>query len=285
MEGISRSARRDDRPRRLICPACGYDLRELSLPRCPECGSAFDWRSLGLQPAAGICRRLEHSNWWGRAAVVLRICGKPVSALGPTATLNVPFAPLAPRLLYWTVAWHFAIAGLVIGLGAALGLLLGMWHSGPAAMVWVLLVGTAGTVIFDMVIWVLISFALPLVSTIAWSPLSVSRHVISATAFFFSLSVLAEGTRRVGHSLASLPLELLHRAFEFDIWRWSGLLGYAAFAVVGWRVLWTLRFRPAWWPFGVLIAGVTVAWLLEWKAWVYWFRHIQRPLLDAAGLW
>lgn len=285
MERISRETRGDERPRRLTCPECGYDLRELSMQRCPECGSAFDRRSLGLQPAADISRRLEHSSWWGRAAVVPRICATPVSAIGPTTTLNLPFAPLAPRLLYWTVAWHFAVVGIVIALGAALGLLLGMWQGGSARQLWLYLANNAGTTMFDMLIWALISLAVALTSTHAWSPSGVSRNVISATAFFFSLSVLAEGVRRVGHLLAWLPLALLHREFEFDFWRLSGLFGYAVFAVLAWRVLWTLRSQGSWWPFGILVAGVALAWLVEWKAWVYWFRYVQRPVLEAAGLW
>lgn len=31
-------------PDRTKCPGCGYDIRGLSEQRCPECGSAFDWR-------------------------------------------------------------------------------------------------------------------------------------------------------------------------------------------------------------------------------------------------
>src|SRR5438552_2015268 len=30
----------------LHCPLCGYDLRGLSQPRCPECGSRFEWAEL-----------------------------------------------------------------------------------------------------------------------------------------------------------------------------------------------------------------------------------------------
>src|SRR5215813_4087013 len=30
----------------LSCPLCGYDLRGLSAPRCPECGSRFEWAEL-----------------------------------------------------------------------------------------------------------------------------------------------------------------------------------------------------------------------------------------------
>src|SRR5207249_584070 len=30
----------------LFCPLCGYNLRGLEQPRCPECGYAFAWRQL-----------------------------------------------------------------------------------------------------------------------------------------------------------------------------------------------------------------------------------------------
>lgn len=30
----------------VLCPNCGYDLRMLPQPRCPECGTQFDWRSV-----------------------------------------------------------------------------------------------------------------------------------------------------------------------------------------------------------------------------------------------
>jgi len=55
----------------LLCPSCGYDLRYLPQPRCPECGLAFDeaqlrrarhttpfpitlWHPLGTGPLAGM---------------------------------------------------------------------------------------------------------------------------------------------------------------------------------------------------------------------------------------
>jgi hypothetical protein len=33
------------------CPLCGYDLRGLPQPRCPECGRTFEWADL-LDPAS-----------------------------------------------------------------------------------------------------------------------------------------------------------------------------------------------------------------------------------------
>ncbi len=42
----------------LPCPKCQYNLRGLTLPRCPECGFAFDWQNLP-QMRAGT----EESSW------------------------------------------------------------------------------------------------------------------------------------------------------------------------------------------------------------------------------
>lgn len=28
------------------CPGCGYNLRGLTVPRCPECGNEFDWADI-----------------------------------------------------------------------------------------------------------------------------------------------------------------------------------------------------------------------------------------------
>ena len=34
----------------ICCPLCGYNLRGLSEPRCPECGHRFEWHTL-IDPA------------------------------------------------------------------------------------------------------------------------------------------------------------------------------------------------------------------------------------------
>src|SRR5262245_49398509 len=38
----------------LPCPTCGYNLRRLHVPRCPECGDAFRWQTL-LQISCPRC--------------------------------------------------------------------------------------------------------------------------------------------------------------------------------------------------------------------------------------
>lgn len=36
------------------CPHCEYNLRGLTVPRCPECGEPFYWESLLSQEAAAM---------------------------------------------------------------------------------------------------------------------------------------------------------------------------------------------------------------------------------------
>src|SRR5580658_2246119 len=36
----------DTRPSDLLSPLCGYNLRGLTTPRCPECGFSFTWSEL-----------------------------------------------------------------------------------------------------------------------------------------------------------------------------------------------------------------------------------------------
>jgi predicted amidophosphoribosyltransferase len=61
-----------------VCPHCGYDLRRVDIPRCPECGRAFGFdktfRQLGIREDEVIrhtrARRAEldqlpeDQKWW-----------------------------------------------------------------------------------------------------------------------------------------------------------------------------------------------------------------------------
>jgi hypothetical protein len=52
LESSESAADADRRP----CASCGYDLRGLSEPRCPECGIAFDPTELSLAEIPWLCR-------------------------------------------------------------------------------------------------------------------------------------------------------------------------------------------------------------------------------------
>jgi len=43
--------------RDVYCPKCGYNLRQLTENRCPECGSTFDLRQVRAVQRIGITRR------------------------------------------------------------------------------------------------------------------------------------------------------------------------------------------------------------------------------------
>jgi hypothetical protein len=46
--GIIAFMRTKTRKRKPVCMRCGYSLRGLTLPRCPECGTPFDPHLLGM---------------------------------------------------------------------------------------------------------------------------------------------------------------------------------------------------------------------------------------------
>jgi hypothetical protein len=41
----------------LFCPNCGYSLRGITSPRCPECGHELDWKTLGVSRIPWVHRR------------------------------------------------------------------------------------------------------------------------------------------------------------------------------------------------------------------------------------
>jgi hypothetical protein len=49
----------------VLCSRCGYNLRMLPQPRCPECGLTFDWRT-ALDSAAGRSEVLFEHHWQTR---------------------------------------------------------------------------------------------------------------------------------------------------------------------------------------------------------------------------
>ena len=105
----------------LHCPLCGYDLRAITEPRCPECGYAFEWEEL-RDPARRLHPYLfEHHPHRPVWAFVRTLVG----GLRPWrfwAKLH-PTQPLRPRrlVLYWLIVvaiafvpFAIAYAGVVI---------------------------------------------------------------------------------------------------------------------------------------------------------------------------
>jgi|SRR5579884_157923 len=97
----------------ILCPLCDYELRGLSVPRCPECGYEFAWPDL-LDPARRLHPYLfehhpRHKTWsffktlWG--------------GLRPRQfwTALLPSQPSRPRRLiaYWLIATLLGFIGVV----------------------------------------------------------------------------------------------------------------------------------------------------------------------------
>lgn len=96
----------------VTCPLCGYNLRGLTDPRCPECGSRFNWPDV-IDPHKGLHPYLfEHHPERNLRAFAQTLVGtlRPArfwSSLSPTQ-------PLRPRRmrLYWLLTALIAILAL-----------------------------------------------------------------------------------------------------------------------------------------------------------------------------
>jgi hypothetical protein len=87
--------------REISCPLCGYNLRGLVEPRCPECGFAFDWDAV-IHPAQVHAYLFEYRRGVIAFARTLLATHSPErfwTALNPT------LQPRAQRLAsYWVLA-------------------------------------------------------------------------------------------------------------------------------------------------------------------------------------
>jgi hypothetical protein len=104
--------------RDLPCPACGYNLRMLHTPRCPECGQAFRWQALLhlfcprcaedlRQHDGNACPRCALPLDWGRlllAAPVVLTNSCEYARRPVRAALRTAFAVLRPSH-FWRGVW------------------------------------------------------------------------------------------------------------------------------------------------------------------------------------
>jgi hypothetical protein len=98
----------------LCCPLCGYDLRGISEPRCPECGYAFEWEEL-RDPTRRLHPYLfEHHPHRPVWAFVRTLVGGllPWRFWGKLH----PMQPLKPRglVLYWLIVVGIAMVPAAI---------------------------------------------------------------------------------------------------------------------------------------------------------------------------
>ena len=98
----------------LACPLCGYSLRGLTEPRCPECGFAFTWGEL-------LDAKRDRQPWLfehGRGWAVQRFLGTSVRTVWPRSFWRqvTPATPVRPRrvVLYWAAATAPLVALIVL---------------------------------------------------------------------------------------------------------------------------------------------------------------------------
>jgi len=104
------------------CPECGYLLRALPEPRCPECGRPFDRGRLLVEKYVGgngvPPHRKKGAFWWGWIGVWLVVIASLVSNLDPLFDwLGFPsgssLRDMIDRLVYFA-----SLAGLLLLLSA-----------------------------------------------------------------------------------------------------------------------------------------------------------------------
>lgn len=101
----------------VTCPLCGYNLRGLIEPRCPECGYQFEWRSIlnaNNQRHPYLFEHHPERNFRSFLQTFLRPEIGPKSFWG---SLNPAQPTRIPRLvLYWSMYSLIALIPLALGL-------------------------------------------------------------------------------------------------------------------------------------------------------------------------
>ncbi len=90
------------------CPKCEYNLRGLTVPRCPECGEEFDWEEITRPPRKDANTR-EGVLWTAIAVVTFMM-------LAPALTAGELYLELI--LLPFIICAPFAIVGLLAAVQA-----------------------------------------------------------------------------------------------------------------------------------------------------------------------
>lgn len=104
-------------PFEVCCPRCGYNLRMLPQPRCPECGLEFDWATVVAAAAFTVSRYRLAYQWMTQAFRALR----PVRSwrqlplhepfrIGPLVlliALSLGFFTAFMSLTVWERFWYY----------------------------------------------------------------------------------------------------------------------------------------------------------------------------------
>lgn len=101
----------------VTCPLCGYNLRGLIEPRCPECGYQFEWPSV-LDPSKHQHPYLfEHHRRHNVRSFFQTLFRSPLSPAKFWYTLEPSHKVRVWRLLfYWLVYAAVPILGIVVGI-------------------------------------------------------------------------------------------------------------------------------------------------------------------------
>ena len=94
----------------LNCPRCGYNLRLLTVPRCPECGLTFDWRALAAAERLRRDNPLFEYQW--RYRPVRSLLGTIVRTLYPPWLWRSVRLEVAPRI------GPLLLLALIVGIGS-----------------------------------------------------------------------------------------------------------------------------------------------------------------------
>src|SRR5436309_12057996 len=101
--------------REILCPLCGYNLRGLNTPRCPECGHQFAWAELLVEHEHRHPYLFEHHPR-KKFRAFFRTLAASVVPRRFWRTLQ-PIHTLYPRrlLMYWLIITTFvALAAMPI---------------------------------------------------------------------------------------------------------------------------------------------------------------------------
>lgn len=93
------------------CPRCGYDLRLLTVPRCPECGLPFAWEQIVASARLRHATPLFEYHW--RTRPFRSLLGTAARTLYPPALWRCVPIMLAPRPA------PLLVLAFVVGLGTA----------------------------------------------------------------------------------------------------------------------------------------------------------------------
>jgi len=140
----------------------------------------------------------------------------------------------------------------------------------------------ASTLAFNVGLWMLVCFLCSAVILHRHLRETTRWRVYDIAAFLFALSAAGEASRRILHFVLCLPFVFL--SVHYDPWRLTGAVGYALFAVLAWIAFRRTSMRSARVLLGMLLAIVSVIWLLEGEAFRVWLKWIERPLLSVLGV-